>query len=283
MYLDEVRPILGGVKLFPAFPFDVYTKSNGENFFTADFVPGQTFILGDPQNERDAAARTFVITSIDTAQLTVNTCGSLPSAQIGGASGGGASAVEFFKIRDALIAQAGGVPELGLKAFGRFFRDIDASGRRCMTKGAVAKAAQQAGVELSASRIDAIFASFGPDGEGTINYESVMDILRGPLSLRRQNAVRDLFRKLDFDGDGQLKLRELAARFNPSGSPSVLDGTFSETQMLRAFMASTWDHSTVFAGMVSSAEFFDYYNSMGVLAESDDDFEKSLKSTWKLV
>jgi Ca2+-binding EF-hand superfamily protein len=282
LYLDEARPILGGIKLFPAFPFDVYTKSNGENFFTADFVPGQSFVLGDPQNERDVAARTFFITSVDTSQLTVSTAGTLPAA--GSRKGGdNGAADDLLKIRDGLIRQAGGAPEMGLKAFGRFFRDVDSSGRRCVTKAALEKAAAQAEVSLSSSRLDAIIASFQPNSEGAIDYEAVMEILRGPLSLRRQAAVRDLFRKLDFDGDGVLKLRELAARFNPSTSPWVLDGTFTAAQMQRVFMTSTWDKSAQHAGIVSSAEFFDYYNGMGALAESDDIFESTLKSSWKLV
>lgn len=282
LYLDEARPILGGIKLFPAFPFDVYTKTNGECFFTADFVPGQSFVLGDPQNERDIAARTFYITSVDASQLTVSTAGStLPTA--GGGACDSSVARDLIRVRDAFIAQAGGVPEMGLKAFGRYFREVDSSGRRAVAPAALAKAAADADVPLSASRVDAILAAFQPNAEGTVDYELIAEVVRGPLSLRRQTAIRDLFRKLDYDSDGFLKLRELAARYNPATSAFVLDGTLTVQQMQRVFMTATWDRSALHAGVVSSAEFFDFYSGVSAVAENDDYFEGTLKSTWKLV
>lgn len=282
MYLDEARPILGGVKLFRTFPFDVYTKENGEAFFTADFVEGQSFVLGDPQNERDVAARTFYITFVDLSQLTVFTEGTLRGGTVSSAAPSGGPLADLRSIRDGFVRIAGGVPELAYKALGRYFREVDFNGRRTVGRTALQKCAAAAGVELTAERVNAIFSAMPANAEGCIDYEAIMDVLRGPLSLRRQTAIRDLFRKLDFDNDGFLKLRELAARYNPNNSPFVLDGTLTADQMQRVFMASTWDN-TQHAGVVSSAEFIDYYNGVSVAADSDEAFEGTIKATWKLV
>ena len=280
LYLDEARTILGEIKLFPAFPFDVYAKENGENFFTGDFVVGQSFVLGDPQNQRDIAARTFFVTSIDASQLTVFTGGSAAS-QSGKSTNSGAAS-DLLQLRDAFIERNGGVPELGLKALGRFFRDVDASGRRVVSRGALGSAAAQVGLTFSADQINGIFSSFTQDASGSIDYDELLEIIRGPMSLRRQTIVRDVFRKLDLDGDGILKLRELAARFNAGKHPHVLDGTFAADQLLKAFMLSTWDN-TNHSGVVSSAEFIDYYNGVSAAIDDDSTFESVVRGSWKLV
>lgn len=117
---------------------------------------------------------------------------------------------------------------------------------------------------------------------GGVDYDVFMDFVRGHMSAERKKAVWNIFTQLDFDGDGFLAIHDIQARFNAQEHPVVVrDGFFTAEGLLRGFLA-LWDENTKQYGMVSYAEFLDYYNGLSAVIEDDGVFFSILKTTWKM-
>jgi len=319
-YLEEVRSIIGNLgyaelKHFPAFPLDVYVNEHGETFRTEDFQVDNVIVLGHPQDQRDDDIKRFKIVMVDDKVLRTRTTklppisnSSLahPQTMMMTSSAKRVSAavdddvVEILRqLRDAYVYHwGGGIPENGVKAMGRHFRKVDDDGRRWMTREGImalvrdsrmfganscSLADTQKSQTLISSVADIIFDAF-PHGEesGAVDYDSFMDVIRGHMNETRKKAVWETFCKLDFDGDGQLSILDIQARFNAHEHPVVVrDGFFSAAALLKGFL-NVWDENNREYGMVPYAEFLDYYNGLSAAIEKDEVFVAILKTTWKM-
>ncbi|CCW61673.1 unnamed protein product [Phytomonas sp. EM1] len=329
-YLEEVRSIIGNMgyttlRHFPAFPLDVYTNEKGETYLTDDFQVGNVLVIGPPRNQRDDDVKRFKIVRVEDAELRtrtgrqrhpettsstmlISTGRRLPVAP--------PEEVQQLlrQLREAYIAHAGGgIPEIGIKAMGRPFREVDADGRRWMGLAGIetlvrdsrafganpfsASRASWAASALSSttqaredvrSIAEVIYNAFPHDelderGESRgVDYDVFMDYIRGTMNEVRKKAVWDVFCQLDFDRDGQIAILDIQARFNAQEHPVVVrDGFFTAEGLLKGFLA-LWDQNQKEYGMVPYAEFLDYYNGLSAIIEDDAVFLSILQTTWKL-
>lgn len=67
-----------------------------------------------------------------------------------------------------------------------------------------------------------IFQIYDARQEGRILYEQFLNDLLTPLPPTRMSLVKDAFKHIDTNGDGQLSLDEIKAKFNPKRHPDVL-------------------------------------------------------------
>lgn len=112
-----------------------------------------------------------------------------------------------------------------------------------------------------------------------IDYDAVMDVVRGQMNSKRKAAVLSAFYKMDFDNDGFLKIHEIQALFNAQAHPVVVhDGLYSPEKLLRWFL-SLWDGSNEQLGLVPLTEFLDYYNGLSAVIDDDDIFVNIIKTT----
>lgn len=321
-YLEEVRSIVGNLgypelKHFPAYPFDVYLKEDGETYLTDDFQVDSVLVLGPPQNQRDDGTKRYKVVSVDDSRLQTRT-GQLPPVHSSSTanpstmmtSTGKRVAVEpseevldlLEQLRDAYVAHAGGgIPEIGIKAMGRPFRRVSADGRRWMSLegiqrlvrdsrafggNAVSFGETQRSKEMIHRVADLLFSAFPQEtlesGETVIDYDVFMDCVRGHMSSERKKAVWDVFRRLDFDNDGHLTILDIQARFNAQEHPVVVaDSIFSADKLLKGFLV-IWDENHSQHGLVPYAEFLDFYNGLSAVIERDDVFFSILQTTWKM-
>jgi len=83
---------------------------------------------------------------------------------------------------------------------------------------------------------DIIFGAFDINGDGVIDYDEFLRIVRGPLTKPRLAYVIKAFEKLDTDGSGVIELEEIKERYNTSKHPDVISGKKTSDQVLIEFM-----------------------------------------------
>ena len=278
MYLDECREIVGvrgqiSVKMFPQFPFDVYLKPDEEYYFTDDFYPGAKINFGTTRSSRDKGAKTFTVIDCDSALLQTPT----------------ASVKQYFADKNLpddvvdnmmKVHHAGGSVELGVKAIGRRFRIIDDNGDRKVDKHEFQKAVSEVHVDLSLGEIDRVFKGFDANSDGVISLEELLSVLRGPMSEARKQVVAAAFRKIDYNQDGKITLHDLQVKYKAARHPEVLAGNMTEQQVYNSFLTG-WDTRDA-NGIVTYAEFQDYYNGVSCSIDDDEMFIMTLISAWDL-
>jgi hypothetical protein len=80
-------------------------------------------------------------------------------------------------------------------------------------------------------------------------------------------------------GDIGVTLDEIAAKYDVSGHPKVLDGSWTKERALREFMRD-WDRNG--DDTVTHAEFREYYQWVSPSMESDDYFALVMVNSWRL-
>ncbi|EKF37907.1 calcium-binding protein, putative [Trypanosoma cruzi marinkellei] len=308
-YIEEVRDMPGplGYKVqrhFPAYPFDVYLKDNGEHFLTDDFQEGSIFTLGDPQNQRDGDLKRYKVVHCDDSRLRTRTGTTLAdigndiTTKLNQTHRVPGEVIDFLReIRDAYVVYAGnGIPEIGIKAMGRHFRNVSEDGKRWMSLENIGKFVRDSrafsttlsfeDTQKTNSTISniarSIHEAFPQNEQGYIDYDLFMDYVRGPMSQKRKDAVWEIFRKLDFDGDGYLNILDIQVRYNAQQHPVVaVERLFSADKLLKGFL-TVWDENKQY-GLVPYAEFLDYYNGVSAVIADDDVFFDILRNQWKVM
>ncbi|ORC90943.1 calcium-binding protein [Trypanosoma theileri] len=308
-YVEEVRELPGplGYKVprhFPAFPFDVYLKDDGSNFLTDDFTVGSIFTLGGPLNQRDEGVKRYKVIYCDDSRLRTRTGKTLAdigndiTTKLNQTHRVSSEAIELLReIRDAYVMNAGNsIPEIGIKAMGRHFRQVSGDGKRWMSLENIAKFVRDSrafnkslsfeDTQQSTRKINSIaeciHSAFPHNEEGYVDYDLFMDYIRGPMNQKRKDAVWNIFRKLDFDADGNINILDIQARYNAQEHPTVaVEKLFSADKLLKGFL-TIWDENKKY-GLVPYAEFIDYYNGVSAVIEDDDIFFDILRNQWKVM
>lgn len=317
-YLEEVREIIGHLgytelKHFPAFPFDVYLKPNGDTYVTDDFQVGSVLVIGGPQNQRDDDTKRFKVVSVDDSRLRTRT-GRLPPINTSSVANPGTMvyshnglrtpvqvsedvAAILEAIREAYVFHLGyGIPEIGIKAMGRPFRECTEDGKRYISYEGMRQMVRDsrafgispsfAGTRMSNYHVEDVarilFDGFPKEHNGCIDYDMFMDVVRGHMNETRKKAVWDIFRQLDYDNDGKIAIKDLQASFNAHEHPVVVhDGLFEADKLLKGFL-TWWDENQHMYGMIPYSEFLDYYNGLSAVIEKDEVFLGVVQNTWKL-
>lgn len=317
-YLEEVREIIGNLgymelKHFPAFPFDVYLKPNGDTYVTDDFQIGSVLVIGGPQNQRDDDTKRFKVVAVDDSRLRTRT-GRLPAINSSSTANPNTMVISqngqrvpvqiapeitamLEALREAYIYHLGyGVPEIGIKAMGRPFRECSEDGKRYISLDGMRRLVRDSrafgispsfqGTQITQLTVNdvatAIFNAFPKECNGNVDYDVFMDSIRGHMNERRKKAVWDVFQQLDFDNDGKVTIRDLQARFNAHEHPVVVhDGLFEADKLLKGFL-TWWDENQDMYGIIPYSEWLDYYNGLSAVIEKDEVFLGIVQNTWKL-
>ena len=92
--------------------------------------------------------------------------------------------------------------------------------------------------------------------------------------------VKKAYAKLDVNGDGSVRLDDIAQLFDASQHPDVLSGKKEESDVYMEFM-SLWD-TQVKDGIITFEEFSGYYKDISCSVESDAQFQDIMNEAWKL-
>jgi Ca2+-binding EF-hand superfamily protein len=100
------------------------------------------------------------------------------------------------------------------------------------------------------------------------------------MSEERMEMVKKAYAKLDVNGDGTVRLDDIAQLFDASQHPDVLSGKKEESDVYMEFM-SLWD-TQVKDGIITFEEFSGYYKDISCSVVSDSMFNQVMIDAWKL-
>jgi len=167
----------------------------------------------------------------------------------------------------------------GILALGRLFRRRDADGSWSLSMGELEGVLREFGLELGGEEVRDLFGQFDQDEDGSISYEEFLDAIRPPMSDPRKEAVAMAFNLLDVTEDGLVNIEDLRHRYNASAHPKVMAEEQSEEEVVQRFLGR-FDNHIADDGMMTKAEFFDYYTGVSKSIDEDEYFVAMMKNVW---
>ena len=116
------------------------------------------------------------------------------------------------------------------------------------------------------------------DGKGALNYDELVEALKGELNERRWNLVRSTFSKLDPSGTGTISVDDMAQTYNAREHPDVKSRKRTEADVLREFLQGF--DSTRLGGRVTFAEFERYFAYNTASIDDDEYFALMMRNAW---
>ena len=113
-----------------------------------------------------------------------------------------------------------------------------------------AKAVQDFRIDIPSSDVNRVFKYFDRDQSGTVDYDELLRIVRGPMNAFRKNLCSLAFQKIDKSGDGVLEIADLKGVYNAAGHPDVKAGKKTEDEILCEFLDTFEIHHALATGGV---------------------------------
>jgi Ca2+-binding EF-hand superfamily protein len=135
------------------------------------------------------------------------------------------------------------------------------------------------GVTLGDSEVSAIFSALDK-GQGTIDNEELVGLLRPALSSLQEQAVMEVFDALEDPTfkTGAVDVDEVLSRYRPGRHPRVVNGEISEGEALRELQDGL---DNVKQGAVMAKDMLDHYaDIVAGYGLGDDALISILRATW---
>ena len=94
--------------------------------------------------------------------------------------------------------------------------------------------------------------------------------------------VEKAFNMLDKDGQGGISLQDIAGIYDVSMNPEFLEGRKTRDEILTDFLSNFEGAKGNKDGIVTKAEFVDYYTDLSMSTPSDEYFVRMMESTWQV-
>lgn len=169
-----------------------------------------------------------------------------------------------------------------LAALARRFRAA-AGGRRPgrgLEPESLHAALKQVGVGATAADVEELLTAMDIDGNGAVDFEEWLRVVRGPLRGPRVTVVHEAFSRLDRDGDGVVSMADLQAAYEPAGQPHVEAGRMDRDEAARELLSNFADHGR--DGRLTLADFERYYEGVSAGIDSDQYFKHIVRTAWGL-
>lgn len=177
-----------------------------------------------------------------------------------------------------IVLQRGG--SSGIRSLGRIFRIMDNDGNRKLSPQELQSGLNDYGLSMNMKDLSLLLVAIDKDGTGAVSFDEFMLAVRGVVNSRRQQLIGLAFDVLDSTGDGQIQVDDLVGKFDTRGHPDVMNGTLTEEHALSQFL-SQFDGVDQ-NGIVTRAEFLDYYRNVSASIDDDDYFELMIRNAWHL-
>jgi calcyphosin len=132
---------------------------------------------------------------------------------------------------------------------------------------------------LSDSEVRMLFDYFNNEHRGSIDTENFVRKVRSALNDRRLILVKQAFAKLDLTGDGAVDVATVAGCYDSTSTPDVIAGRMTPENALLEFLG-TFDVGGDIEGMVTIAEFINYYTNIGACVDNDEYFDLLVRNSW---
>ena len=166
------------------------------------------------------------------------------------------------------------------------FRALDDDNSQTIDFDAFEKTSEDFRFGISFDELQKLFTFFDKEGNGRIDYDEFIRIIRGQMSNSRKSLIEEIFSTFEPDQDGFVHIKKVTQLFNPENHPDVLTGKKSPEEVYQEFV-DTFDGNHTYLngdeasyGNVDIDEFCDYYDSISMMIEKDTDFENMVRGVW---
>ena len=166
------------------------------------------------------------------------------------------------------------------------FRALDDDNSQTVNFDAFEKTSEDFRFGISFDELQKLFTFFDKEGNGRIDYDEFIRIIRGQMSNSRKSLIEEIFSTFEPDQDGFVHIKKVTQLFNPENHPDVLTGKKSPEEVYQEFV-DTFDGNHTYLngdealyGNVDIDEFCDYYDSISMMIEKDSDFENMVRGVW---
>uniref|UniRef100_A0A7S1CF03 EF-hand domain-containing protein n=1 Tax=Bicosoecida sp. CB-2014 TaxID=1486930 RepID=A0A7S1CF03_9STRA len=180
------------------------------------------------------------------------------------------------KIREVILKRG----SHSIRGLGRAFRIMDDRRDGKLDREDFKWGLHDYGVHLKDDEFDMVLDFFDRDGDGNVSMTEFLRALRGEMNARREGFVREAYRRLDKDGSGEVTLSDLVRVYDTSFHPEVKSGRITHEEAVTEFM-SQWD-TLEKDGVVTYAEFLDYYKDLSASIDDDDYWELMMRNAWHI-
>jgi Ca2+-binding EF-hand superfamily protein len=94
--------------------------------------------------------------------------------------------------------------------------------------------------------------------------------------------VEKAFQMLDIDGKGGVSIKDIAGIYDVSMNPEFLEGRKTRDEILTDFLSNFEGAKGDGDGILTRAEFFDYYSDLSMSTPSDEYFVRMMESSWQV-
>jgi Ca2+-binding EF-hand superfamily protein len=136
------------------------------------------------------------------------------------------------------------------------------------------------GISLNEDEALAVLKHFDRNGNGMVSFDEFLRAIRGEINSNRLVWIKKAYQKLDVNGDGTVKLDDIAKLYDVSKHPDVTQGRKDPKQVYLEFM-KLWD-TQVADGIVTFEEFLDYFADVSASVDTDEYFAVMMQNAWKL-
>lgn len=111
---------------------------------------------------------------------------------------------------------------LGIRGLSRVFKILDNNGNGVIDEGELYWGLKDFGISLTEAEAHDVLKHFDIDGNGHISFNEFLRTLKGELNASRKAWIEKAYRKLDVNGDGTVKLDDIAKLYDVSRHPDVV-------------------------------------------------------------
>eukprot|EP01041_Mallomonas_annulata_P010926 gene10926-22809_t len=168
----------------------------------------------------------------------------------------------------------------GIFGLARKFKIMDDDNSGSINIAEFTKALNEHKLKWTATQMKIVFDFFDKDHSGSISYEEFLRGARGDMNDRRKQLVLMAFQVLDSDKSGIVNVDDIRTKYDCSKHPDVKSGRKTTDEILTEFIY-TFDGADK-DGIVTPAEFCEYYNNLSVSIDLDDYFELMIRNAWHI-
>jgi len=179
----------------------------------------------------------------------------------------------------------------GIIGLQRVFKIIDLDRSGTIDIQEFWKAMQDFRVNISQEEARHVFEIFDDNDDGVLQYDELMNNIKGPMSDPRKAVVKRAFNRMDFDKNGFLESDDIKRNYKANQHPEVIKGIKSEEEVMVEFLETFEAYISqnkqvskrdIRDGKVTLNEFIDYYANVSASIDDDDYFELMITNAWNL-
>ena len=157
---------------------------------------------------------------------------------------------------------------------------MDTDGNRLVDKQEFYWGLRNLGVEVTKREATILLEYLDTDKNGFVDYKEFLVGLRGMPNEDRMKMIDAAFNKFDTYGQDVIPAIELENGFDCPSHPKVATGEMTVNDAFVQFLSCFGDNENT--GMITRAEWHDYYAAVSAQVQSDEQFSRLMCETWKM-